>query len=170
MGTRTQQLVDLVTTLMGQHGLTEKGWVFVLDNSVSRAGCCFHHTKTVSMSKHLSHSKEHGMDEVRNILLHEIAHALAGPGAKHGVEWKEIALRIGCDGHRCHNLELKPHSQVLACVLCGFVNGVRHRVCRNYWRKATCARCGVLGSVTVVSRNTWETILKFAPPTTPPLR
>jgi hypothetical protein len=35
-------------------------------------------------------------DLLRNIMLHEIAHAIAGPRAKHGKKWKAIARQIGC--------------------------------------------------------------------------
>lgn len=156
------QVVDLIKTLMTQHGLTELGWVLTLDNSVSRAGSCCYSSKTISLSKHLVHAAKHELADVKNILLHEIAHALAGQGRGHGAHWREIAVRIGCDGRRCHSLELKPHAQVLACVLCGHVNAVRHRICRKYWRNAKCASCSVQGSVTVVSRETWDTIERFA--------
>jgi plasmid stabilization system protein ParE len=38
---------------------------------------------------------------VRDTILHEVAHALAGPKAKHGPVWREVAVRIGCSGRRC---------------------------------------------------------------------
>ena len=34
-------------------------------------------------------------DEIKDTLLHEIAHALAGPKAGHRYEWKRICLQIG---------------------------------------------------------------------------
>ena len=39
-------------------------------------------------------------DEVDQVLLHEIAHALAGPGAGHGPRWKRVARDIGYLGER----------------------------------------------------------------------
>lgn len=43
----------------------------------------------------------YGEAEVRETILHEIAHALAGPRAGHGARWREIAHRIGSTGERC---------------------------------------------------------------------
>lgn len=156
--TRVQELAK---ALMAEHGLTQKGWVLTLDNSVSRAGCCSYTSKTISLSKHLVRMEKHELADVENILLHEIAHALAGPGQGHGKEWKEIAVKIGCDGQRCHSLELKPHPHVLACVMCGHVNALRHRICRKFWNNRKCSSCDVQGSVTVLPRQSWETIERF---------
>jgi predicted SprT family Zn-dependent metalloprotease len=40
----------------------------------------------------------------KNTVLHEIAHAIAGPEAGHGSQWKRIAHQIGYDRNfkRCH--------------------------------------------------------------------
>lgn len=103
----------------------------------------------------------HDLADVRNILLHETAH---------GSEWKAIAIRISCDRQRCHTLELKPHAQVLACVMCGHVNALRHCVCRRFWNSTSCLACRRVGSVTSLSRQTWLTITETimnAPPTAP---
>lgn len=151
------QLARLVQDLMSEHGLTALGWVFMLDDCVARAGCCHHSDKTISLSKHIMHQAE---VDIRNVLLHEIAHALAGPGHGHGKFWRDIALRIGNDGLRCHSLELKPPSSALACVLCGSVNALRHRVNRQFWRKATCSACATQGSITVLSSETVDTIVR----------
>lgn len=159
--------MQMVVPLMAEHGLSDQSWVFRLDHSVSRAGCCNFTRRTISLSKHLVNDTTHSLDDVRNILLHEIAHALAGPTGAHGPEWRAIALRIGCDGERCHSLDLKPFSQILACVLCGHVNALRHRVCREYWNRAACTSCSAVGSLTCVSRKTWLAIVNAAPPVPP---
>ena len=46
---------------------------------------------TVSMALALVNSEE----ELRDTVLHEIAHAIAGISAGHGPEWKSVARRIG---------------------------------------------------------------------------
>jgi hypothetical protein len=38
---------------------------------------------------------------VRDTVLHEVAHALAGPQHGHDRVWRSIAVRIGCSGERC---------------------------------------------------------------------
>lgn len=53
----------------------------------------------ISLSRHfIPHLTE---DKVRNTILHEIAHALAGYEAGHGTKWKEVARRIGAEPKAC---------------------------------------------------------------------
>ncbi|HIA28188.1 MAG TPA: hypothetical protein EYN79_08785 [Planctomycetes bacterium] len=50
-------------------------------------------------------SLEENLPEVRPTVLHEIAHIIAGGGARsHGPRWRAICLEIGGDGERCHSL------------------------------------------------------------------
>ena len=39
--------------------------------------------------------------EIRDTLLHEIAHAIVGPGHGHDALWQTAARRIGCTEKRC---------------------------------------------------------------------
>ena len=41
-----------------------------------------------------AHALDASEAEIRDTILHEIAHALAGPEARHGARWKAIARRI----------------------------------------------------------------------------
>ena len=43
------------------------------------------------------------------MLLHEIAHALAGHGAAHGPRWRSTAARIGYTGSRLHDRPIADH-------------------------------------------------------------
>lgn len=87
--------------LMAAYGLTEKGWRFKWDNAARRFGQCHYGNKTISMSRQLTVQRSEA--SVRNTMLHEIAHALVGPGAGHGPIWQAKAISIGCDGNRCSN-------------------------------------------------------------------
>jgi hypothetical protein len=87
----------LASELMTQHGLA--GWHFQFDNAKRRAGVCKHHQKVIGLSAPLT--RLHPEGEVRDTLLHEIAHALVGPRAGHGPQWVAVAQRIGCSGDRC---------------------------------------------------------------------
>lgn len=156
LSVRFDQVAALVKSLMKVHRLTARGWGFAVDNSVSRAGCCHYDTKTISLSRHLVANPRHAINDVKNILLHEIAHALVGPAVGHGSVWRAMAIQIGCDGCRCHAMELKPQGYVLACVLCGCMNGLRHRACRSTWHGKTCAVCARVGSLIILPRKTWE--------------
>lgn len=80
-------------------------WQFRFDRATTRFGCCHHRSKIISMSRTLVCLND--KREVRDTILHEIAHALAGPKVRaHGREWREIALRIGCNGRRCYGGEV----------------------------------------------------------------
>ncbi|MDH2414740.1 SprT-like domain-containing protein [Nocardioides sp. CER19] len=88
---------ELAHVLMDEHGLV--GWRFELDRAKRRAGVCRHGQKVIGLSAPIT--RLHPEAEVRDTLLHEIAHALAGPRAGHGPAWVATARRIGCSGERC---------------------------------------------------------------------
>ena len=62
--------------LMASHGLGD--WVLNLDRARTRAGACRPARREISLSAHLT--RLHPEMEVRDTILHEIAHALVGPG------------------------------------------------------------------------------------------
>ena len=76
-------------------------WSFGFDSAKTRAGLCNYSRKRISVSRYLA--ARYDDDEIHQILLHEIAHALAGPGAGHGPKWKAIARDLGYDGKRTHD-------------------------------------------------------------------
>jgi predicted SprT family Zn-dependent metalloprotease len=76
-------------------------WSFGFDHARTRAGLCNFTDKRISVSRHLAAKYED--DEVHQILLHEVAHAIAGPRAGHGPQWKSIAYELGYDGKRTHD-------------------------------------------------------------------
>ncbi|WP_159622611.1 SprT-like domain-containing protein [Ruania rhizosphaerae] len=83
--------------LLDQHGLTD--WRLTLDSARRRAGLCRYDRRTISLSRHLIPLLEESA--VRDTVLHEIAHALAGPRTGHGPRWRAIAVQIGASGERC---------------------------------------------------------------------
>jgi len=88
---------DLALTLMAEHGISDT-WTFAFDNATRRMGLCNYRKHTISVSRHFA---EHASEaQVRDTILHEIAHALT-PGAKHGPGWKVVALRIGATPKAC---------------------------------------------------------------------
>src|SRR5262249_54133088 len=46
------------------------------------------------------HSPE---ESVLDTLRHEMAHAIAGPAAKHGPRWKAVAIRLGATPRSCES-------------------------------------------------------------------
>lgn len=75
-------------------------WSFAFDNAKRRAGLCDFSRKRISVSRYISARNDD--DEVHQTLLHEVAHAMAGPGAGHGRQWKRIAREIGYVGGTLH--------------------------------------------------------------------
>nr|WP_245325198.1 SprT-like domain-containing protein [Microbacterium amylolyticum] len=85
-------------------------WAFGFDNAKRRAGLCNYTTKRISVSRYLA--ARFSDDDVHQTLLHEVAHAIAGPEAGHGREWKRIARELGYVGGTTHHgetaIELAP--------------------------------------------------------------
>lgn len=79
-------------------------WRFAFDHAKRRAGLCRYDRRTISVSRYLA--ARYDDDEIHQILLHEVAHALAGPTAGHGPTWRRIARDLGYVGGRTHNGEI----------------------------------------------------------------
>ena len=97
-----RQASKLAIELMEQHGLLDKGWHFAFDRANKRFGSCQYYRKRITLSKPLT--ELNSVQEVRNTILHEIAHALT-PGQNHNHIWRAKAQAIGCTGDRCYSSE-----------------------------------------------------------------
>ena len=75
-------------------------WSFGFDNAKTRAGLCNYTENRITVSRYLAARYED--DEIHQILLHEVAHALAGSRAGHGPRWRAIAIELGYEGKRLH--------------------------------------------------------------------
>jgi predicted SprT family Zn-dependent metalloprotease len=84
------------------------GWSFCWDNAVKRAGACHYMKRYITLSRPIFSYSDVAKAGARNVILHEIAHVLAGPRANHGPVWKAHARRIGCTGDRCHSFPIPP--------------------------------------------------------------
>jgi predicted SprT family Zn-dependent metalloprotease len=128
----------LATHLFRKHGLD--GWTFRFDHARRRFGCCRYGQKAITLSRSLAllNSEE----QVRDTLLHEIAHALT-PGDGHGPGWKAMCARIGARPVRCYTNETvrsptPPAARYrLGCVSCEWWVE-RRRLTKNRY---VCRRC-----------------------------
>jgi len=73
------------------------------DRYTTQFGNCNWKTKTISLSSKLV--KLNKEEQIRNAILHEIAHAIT-PQHGHDKEWRKTAVSIGCIGDRCYSKEV----------------------------------------------------------------
>jgi predicted SprT family Zn-dependent metalloprotease len=79
----------------------DSGWSFGFDNAKTRAGLCNYTAKRITVSKYLA--ARYDDDEIHQVLLHEVAHAMAGTRAGHGPKWRATARELGYEGKRLHD-------------------------------------------------------------------
>lgn len=129
-----QEAYDEARRLLHEHGLDE--WRVRFDQAKRRAGVCRFGERVIGLSAPLT--RLHDPDEVRATILHEVAHALAGPGAGHGPRWQAVARRLGCSTQRClpQDAPRVPGAWVGVCSAGHSIE--RHR---RPERVATCPRC-----------------------------
>lgn len=112
---------SLAVALMTQHKLY--GWQFRMNTNVRRAGVCKYPHGTapgrIELSCHYVESNQES--EIRDTILHEIAHALVGPGHGHGAVWKAKCIEIGARPERCYGAHIKMPKGVwkASCPSCG---------------------------------------------------
>ena len=88
---------QLAEQLLHQH-VTDSSWKFDFLSGKSHAGLCSYCKKTIFLNFDYTHyAPEH---QVKDTILHEIAHVIAGPNAGHGWAWKQACLRIGAEPTR----------------------------------------------------------------------
>lgn len=110
-----QEAENLARALMQQHSLV--GWVFIWDRAKRRFGYCSYSKRTISLSKILTELNPES--EVRDTILHEIAHAKVGAGVHHGKAWREVAEALGAKPERCHSAIQEPKTWKGICPSCG---------------------------------------------------
>ena len=84
-------VAEMARGLMDRHCLGE--WTFAFLEAERRLGDCNFQDRVIRIGR--AHALDASEAEVKDTVLHEIAHALAGPEARHGPAWKAIARRIG---------------------------------------------------------------------------
>lgn len=134
--TRFDYVRMLAEEKMKQHGL-DSSWKFVYDSAKQRAGLCNYTDSEISLSKYIV--RHHSIDQSIQVVLHEIAHALAGKSAGHGPNWKSIAKSLGYRGEKFTGKEIAEQTArwVGECK-----NGHRHYRFKSPKVQLACGYCG----------------------------
>lgn len=130
---RMETILQQAVKLLELHGL--KKWRFKFDDSTRRAGCCNYRDRVISISFDLARSGSD--DDVRDTLLHEIAHALVGSKHNHDAVWKAKAKEIGCSGERTHKLQFALPRYHVSCE-----NHCWKQTAERQNRRLICRTCG----------------------------
>lgn len=132
---QTSQAIALAKQLLNEHGygyvpirltrtkvqLGRVSWK--RDRSIHYMGLSAHHIML------------NDEDEIRETILHEIAHMIAGPKVNHGTAWKLAAKRIGAKPERCSSVAVCPPGRYKAiCQQCNKSAGTRHRISAKMFR------------------------------------
>jgi predicted SprT family Zn-dependent metalloprotease len=131
------QKIEAVDVLAA--GLLDKfelnGWIFRLDHSTRRAGCCNYRDRKISIAFGLACNATD--EDIRDTLLHEIAHALVGKKHNHDAVWQAKANEIGCSAERTHRLVFSPPRYHVTCT-----SGCWKQTAERRNRRLVCRKCG----------------------------
>ena len=138
----------LAEELMARHDL--EGWSFQYDDASGRAGVCNFDSQVIGLS--LLYCLGSSGPELEETILHEVAHALAGPQHQHDRVWREIAQSIGCSGERlCSVPAFAPPRYIVSCPSCGWA------LRRNVRRAGqVCAKCRGGLRVRTYTNRAWQ--------------
>jgi predicted SprT family Zn-dependent metalloprotease len=105
----------LARELLDRHGLGD--WSFAFNRRRRSLGYCWYDRRRIELSIYLVERNE--AVEIFDTLLHEIAHALVGPGHGHGPVWKRKCLEIGARPVRCGQANMPAGRWQAQCGTCG---------------------------------------------------
>jgi len=157
---------------MEKHGVSKAGWRFRWTNAKKELGSAgirterHHRTrkvvsedKSIALSRHLVRLNDEA--EVRDTILHEIAHALAGIEHGHDAVWQAVCRKIGAKPNRIADQEVnvvEPRYRLM-CGCCDRILARRHqRMTAERIQRTICTACGKpsLGKLYLYDRLTEE--------------
>lgn len=129
------QAKNLAISLMGKHGLLGV-WSFQFHNKKRALGSCNGSRRIIYLSTTFIPQMDE--DDVKDVVLHEIAHALVGCNHGHDWTWQRKALEIGCNGERTNKKNFHVDAKYVAiCNCCGHRHVAHKRIKRDSWCKCT---------------------------------
>lgn len=107
---------QLALQLMAAHGL--HAWAFTFNRRKQALGLCVYGRRSIELSIHFV-ERDNPPEEIRDTILHEIAHALVGPGHGHDKVWKRKCIEIGARPQRCGQADMPEGNWRARCGSCG---------------------------------------------------
>jgi hypothetical protein len=134
---RAVRVARLAMQLLQAHGLRD--WSFGFNRSKVQMGLCLYGPRVIALSTHFV--ELNGDDAVRDTLLHEMAHALVGPGHGHDAVWRAKCREVGARPERLgYDVNMPVGRWQAVCPGCGRLHD-RHRRPKHpvgWW----CGYCG----------------------------
>ncbi len=125
---------QLARSMMDEHGLTH--WSFGFDTATRRLGVCIIGRQRIQLSR--TFTRLNPEDKVKQVILHEIAHALSPRNAHHGEQWKKTAIAIGCIDPRPYTSAISPPPKFISYCPNGHIGFTEKRRLRYV---PSCGRC-----------------------------
>ena len=135
--------LDICLNAMEKHGLLRQGWDFTICKTSSIIADCNDMKDVIRMSR--MHLELGGEYEVKQVILHEIAHALVGTAHGHNHKWKAKARDIGVvDPLSTFSVSYTiPHKVEIKCGVCSQVLSRRQRrMNTTRLNSCHCVNCG----------------------------
>jgi predicted SprT family Zn-dependent metalloprotease len=132
--------------MLERHGLD--GWRVTFNGRKTALGVCTFSRRTIGLSGPLV--DRNGLDVYADVIAHEVAHALAGPGTGHGPSWRAACRRTGAVPRACADAESVvsvPAPWAVVCPTCG-------PICERYKRSTRAMCCGRCGARVSYERKT----------------
>ena len=127
--------IFMAQKLMQQNELD--GWKLRFDERKTSLGRCNEYSKTIYLS--LPYVELNKESVIKDVVLHEIAHALAGCDNHHNIIWRTFARKIGAKPERCAGQNtIRPESKFkLVCNNCKWERPAHRRT----KKKRACPKC-----------------------------
>ena len=138
----------LALGLMAEH-VELRDWRFAFSRHARRTlGVCRHRQQVIVLSTAFVELNDE--PTVRDIVLHELAHALVGAGHGHDAVWQAKAVEPGANPDRvCTAAVMPPGDWQATCASCRRTFDRYRQPRRRYW----CRRCGAeAGALTFTRR------------------
>ena len=100
---KLENALKLARSLMDEFGL--KKWKIKINKSRVDCGVCDFDEKTIYFSEYFL--KLNRIKQIKDIILHEIAHAILPIEAGHSQIWKDKCIEIGCTPERFASVSCK---------------------------------------------------------------